>query len=216
MTRLLLLMGLVLLIAGLPANASIIVSVTGSNDCCEDVVSYASWTQTVTYSNITIAASLYSDGGTATGNAYLTTQVGTGATAATQLATAAISIANTSPQLLNLFSGLTLGPGTYYLVINPTTESLEWAGDFTSPTVVVGTGITLNSGWSYFNTVATYPPATPFTTGIDGSNKGNALLYTVSGTLGGSVPALSTGAVVGATLLLGVSGLWLLRRQREA
>jgi hypothetical protein len=209
----------ILLAVSLTASADTIVSRTGSsNACCFNFLSYASWTQTTTYSGVSIAAVLSSSGGTATGTAYLTTQVGTGTTVAQQVATAPISISNTAPSLITVLSGLKLVPNTYFLVINPSTSALVWNGS--SPaTVTAAAGVTVNNDFANFGAVAAYPPASTF-----GANKGSTLLYTVTGTLGlgsSSTPATGAPALSGWAMLLTAgllcgSGLWLVRKYGQA
>ncbi len=78
----------------------------------------AAWTQTATYSGLNIAAMLNGGDATTTGTFYLMDQVGRGTTTAHELARASFSITGSSfrPELVTIFDGLTLGPGTYYLV----------------------------------------------------------------------------------------------------
>jgi hypothetical protein len=77
-----------------------------------------SWTQTQSYSNVTISGALSTVGlqGNGTVTAYLTNQVGAGTTLANLIASATISGVNFEPAPTTLFSGLSLGPGTYYLI----------------------------------------------------------------------------------------------------
>jgi hypothetical protein len=78
-----------------------------------------SWTQTGSYTDVTISAFLSSatDGALGTGTIYLTDQIGPGTTVANQIAETTVS-GLAFPQLTatSLFSGLDLGPGTYYLI----------------------------------------------------------------------------------------------------
>ena len=82
----------------------------------------AGWTQTSSYQNVSIAAELNGGGGgTITGIAYLMTELGPSTTTANVLATADFTatspISGYPPDLVTLFNGLTIGSGTYYLVI---------------------------------------------------------------------------------------------------
>jgi hypothetical protein len=82
------------------------------------------WTQTGTYTDVSISAYLGSSGfdGDGSGTVYLTNAIGPGATTANEIAQISLSgLASTSAPATNLFSGLTLGPGTYYL--NSSSES---------------------------------------------------------------------------------------------
>jgi hypothetical protein len=201
-----------ILIAAFQTHADIIIARTGapiSNPFTG--VEYVSWTQTGTFSNVTIQANLSSTSGTASGNVYLTTQVGVGTTVAQQIATAAVSTSNTASSGLatTLLSGLTLGPGTYYLVVSGLHLGLAFSG---APVTVVGTGVTGNPD-AVGGVVAAYPPATsPFFT------KGQLILFSATGALGAGMvtaaPALSMFALILTALMLLVSGLALLKFYR--
>jgi hypothetical protein len=88
------------------------------------------WTQTGTYTDVSISAYLGSSGfdGDGSGTVYLTNAIGPGATMANEIAQISLSgLASAPAPATNLFSGLTLGPGTYYL--NSSSESspgLAW------------------------------------------------------------------------------------------
>jgi len=125
------------------------------------------WTQTGTYSDVTIGANLATNNGlsTSTGTAYLMTQLGPGTTAADEVtAPFAISVSgnpglNTMTQL---FSHLTLGPGTYFLLIDPTSinmiDSLDWDGT-NPPLQTLDTGVTQGSNLELSGSVAAFSPA---------------------------------------------------------
>ncbi len=98
----------------------------GSGDSVLD-----SWTQSFTLTNATITAFLEGNmnGGAMPSNtldAYLMTQVGSGTTVADQVAAAVLSIPDTE-QTDTLFTGLNLGPGTYYLVLSDSSVTDGWA-----------------------------------------------------------------------------------------
>ena len=134
------------------------------------------WTQTASFSNIVIDASLVSiDDSFRSGTAYLMNAIGPGTTTASEvLAPANFTAPVGSPfgpvPLTTLFSGLTLGPGTYYLVLaapfrNETFGSpLRWQvpnGSVvtTAPSVTAGNSLlseTLDSR------VDPFPPASSF------------------------------------------------------
>jgi hypothetical protein len=186
-----------------------------------------SWTQSNTFSSVTISATLINNspssaGAAATGTAFLMTQIGAGTTIAQQIATAPVSTTATasSPTPTTMFSGLTLGPGTYFLVISATiptgTDSLAWSSQNT-PTITVASGVT--AGPSFLpGTVAAFPPASTF------FNKGRFLFYSALGILGVGgtgttavgAPALSPLGMLLLAGLLGFSGLWLVRRHAQA
>lgn len=200
-------------LAVLPAVAAttiIIRSGTNNGDYVEGS-NYASWTQTGTFSGVTIQANLFSSGGTATGNAYLTTQVGAGTTSTSQIgATVPISITNTTAAPFTLFSGLTLGPGTYYVTLQGL-DSLAWEAFVPDTTTIVGPGVTANSDGAAFP-IAAYPPASTF------FSKGQEYIFSAIASASGGgptgVPVLSGWFMLGAALLLLTSGLWLMKRYR--
>src|SRR4051794_2289751 len=70
-----------------------------------------------------------------------------------------------APNTTSLFSGLTLGPGTYYLLTlsDPNTGGLAWQ-TYISPTLTSAPDVTLTA-FVEVNTgsVAAYAPATSFT-----------------------------------------------------
>jgi len=96
-----------------------------------------SWTQTGSYSNVSVSAYLFGElpvtgGQSEQYTAYLTNNIGAAATAANNVAPPVTNFSQPfsapapgTPTLL--FSGLTLGPGTYYLVIQSLNTS---AGGF--------------------------------------------------------------------------------------
>jgi hypothetical protein len=204
--------------AALPAGATTIVIRSGTySGSYDDTVSYTSWTQTGTFSGVTIQAELFgTSSGTATGNAYLMTQVGSGTTSSQQIgATSSISVSNTSPSLVTMFSNLTLGPGAYYVVVANTSEGqsqLAWAGYCCTLTTEVGPGVTVpDRSDGYATTIAAYPPASS-----NFSTKTNAYFFSATGILGAvsPVPTLSTWAMLATALLLLSSGLMLMKFYR--
>jgi hypothetical protein len=109
-----------------------------------------SWTQSVTLTNVQILADLAADGGLSTGTVYLTNALGNGTTSATNqvaINASAPFTAGDTAAFQTLFTGLTLGPGTYYLVVTGTGPG-QSDGNFweaASPvTQVTATGITYN------------------------------------------------------------------------
>jgi hypothetical protein len=83
----------------------------------------ASWTQSAGFSNVTIDATLVSvDATFRSGTAYLMTAIGSGTTSASEVVmpvgfTAPLGTGGVPITPTVLFSGLTLAPGTYYLVL---------------------------------------------------------------------------------------------------
>jgi hypothetical protein len=132
--------------AAAPILGDVIVSESGASGS-NDAFLAVSWTQTGTFNNVTIEAPLESDTpNTATGTAYLSNKLGTGAGSGNVLDTFNISTNNNDPSvLITLFTGLTLGPGTYYLSINECC-SLFWIQGGT-PVRTLGSGVTLGSNF---------------------------------------------------------------------
>jgi hypothetical protein len=124
-----------------------------------------SWSSTQTYSNVGIAfESIF---GPFTGTAYLMTQIGPGTTTAQQVASSSYSVLDSSLSLTNLFTGLTLGPGTYFLVVTSGPTG-GWDTPYTAGPAVVTTGAGVTRGAQYIandgNGVPNlaYPPASTF------------------------------------------------------
>jgi hypothetical protein len=127
-----------------------------------------SWTQTGSYTDVTISAfisALESGGGT--GTIYLMDQIGPGTTVANQIAETTVSgLAFLPTTTTNLFSGLSLGPGTYYLITasNLGGVGVGWnvyAGNAAIP------GISGTNNFDEFGPLTTlppYPPAASFST----------------------------------------------------
>jgi hypothetical protein len=215
-----------ILAAALTAQITIVSQTAGSGVTFVSTVAPAtSWTQSNTFSSVTIAATLFnnspsSEGAAATGTAFLMTQIGAGTTTAQQIATAPVSTTATfaTATPITIFSGLTLGPGTYFLVISATVpsgaNSLAWSSQ-TTPATVVASGVT--AGASFLpGTVAAFPPASTF------FNKGRFLFYSALGILSGGTsttavgaPALSGWGMLLLAGMLGLSGLWLVRKHAQ-
>ena len=136
----------------------------------------ASWTQATSFSNITINASLVSiDDSFRSGTAYLMKAIGSGTTPLSELVAPAVFTVPVGSQfgpvpLTVLFSGLSLGPGTYYLVLsapfrNETDGShLRWQ-IATDPVITTTTSVTIGSTFladSFVSTVDPFHPASNF------------------------------------------------------
>ncbi len=142
------------------------------------------WSETSTYTNVAISADLLAGPGY---TAWLMNQIGPGTTAANQVAVNNNFTANGSP----VFSGLTLGPGNYYLVIqSPVTGSSGW-------TVVCAFSATCTHslapdatflGVANATSPAAYIPASSFTFRGDAQE----FVMTVTGTAGVPTPEPST------------------------
>jgi hypothetical protein len=80
---------------------------------------WVSFRQSISYGNVTVTTDLSAGSHGATGTAYLTNAIDAGANASNLLATASYSLQAVDPGLHNttLFSGPTLGAGTYYVAL---------------------------------------------------------------------------------------------------
>ncbi|MGD0871638.1 MAG: PEP-CTERM sorting domain-containing protein [Bryobacteraceae bacterium] len=200
------------LLAG-PAFGGIIVQDLGSAGSAGtvDVWRAATWTQTGTYSSVTIGADLATNGiSQGNGTAYLMTQLGPGTTIADEVASFSIVNLPTSCCALNtmtpLFSGLTLGPGTYFLLIDPQT-TLYWTVA-SSPSQTLGSGVTQGSDVALSGSRDPgFPPDSPYA-----ATAYNAI-FSVSGTpvTGGSTPEPSTIVM----FLSGLAGIGIALRKRR-
>jgi len=171
-----------------------------------------SWTSSGGFTGVTISVNIGStDANNASGTAWLMTQIGPGTTTSQQVATTnfvAPTVVNffTSPPLTTLFTGLSLPPGTYYLVLTSPSGSVAWQlGGSATP----GIGVTFQGTQSAFGGVnSSFPPASSFSA--------NARTFGLQVT---GAPAISsvTPAPSSLSLLLtglAVTGLLLMRRRR--
>jgi hypothetical protein len=151
--------------AAQPMFGDVIVSDTlGVSTGSENAFLAVSWTQTGTFDNVSIKAGLESNSPLqSTGTAYLSDKLGPGATNGDVLDTFAVSTNNNTPStMIALFSGLTLGPGTYYLSINPG-SGLFWVESGT-PVQTLGSGVTQGSDKMSSGAIGTPPISTSFVT----------------------------------------------------
>ena len=172
--RIILLTGM-LALSAFPANAVTVVSVAPGipgGPAINSAQSLAvTWTSTVAFSNVTISAYVSSQSAAHTAaTAYLTTRAGAGATTASLVAFANVTLptGNYAPEV-QLFSGLSLPPGTYYLILATadTSGDESWSnGDLPTP-AVTAPGVTFN-GTDIGNPVnSAYPPASSFGAGYE-------------------------------------------------
>lgn len=165
----------------------------------------ASWTQTRPYFDVSITARLFS-AEPDSGVAYLTTRIGPGATLADQIASASFLFPpeHHYPADVLVFSGLTLAPGTYYLIIaGGSTYHAGWYST-DQPTVTTDVGVTQHGAAVVYDfNLATYLPASVHTPEPSYHN-----IYSVTGT---AVPEPS-----GIAFIVGAGfGYALFRRTRS-
>lgn len=200
----------VLLMATVAAHAATIYDVSGPSPFgfANQTVLVESWRQNALYNNVTITAPLEdnSSGGPIAGvegTVYLTNRIGPGTTVANLVAAPVpVSGLTNTFTVRTLFTGLTLGPGQYYLTFsstnsNPLSMSMEGSS---TPTLTVGPGVS-DAGADGQITPDPFPPATAVTLSPPGN-----LFVTVTGTLVQlfNIPTLSPAilALLGLALVL--------------
>ena len=157
-----------------------------------------SWTSTTAFTSLSITARLTGFVQTgATGTAYLTTKIGSGTTAANQIASGTFTFPSSGSDTV-LFSNLTLGPGTFFLTLAAPQANNSWLGGDAVNRVppITGPGVAFAGQYSS-DTRASYAPASIFSA-ISGNSP---LLFTVTGTAVPE-PQLSALLFVGAGVLL--------------
>lgn len=160
------------------ARASTVISITGSEISGGNIGLVSgeqyvatSWSQTSTYDNVSMSVLFNQLGNAMMGTAYLTTQIGSGTTVSQQVASNNFTVPNNPSVWQTVLTVPTLGPGTYYLVIEPTgvpfgpgsTGTGNW-WEAASSTTVSDPGVTYNG--FYFTLaggIAGYAPGSNFT-----------------------------------------------------
>ena len=167
---------------------TVIISVTAppalSTLIDSDSILSTSWSQSTSYTDVTISALVDSAivGQTPTADAYLTTSIGPGTTSADEIARGQFTVpldlpvcspSNSCGAMVALFSDLSLGPGSYFLTLAPDARSNGIVGWFPAidPTVVAAAGVA-QGPCVLASTEALYPPASAFgpALGFCGSN----------------------------------------------
>ena len=151
-----------------PAGASVIAAQTGpAGPALSDPANFVSWTQTSAFSNVTITAEF----GNAMpntlpgqGTVYLTTRIGPATTVADEIARISLSGIPEAGALETLFTGLTLGPKTYYLIGASDSGGAGLGWVIGNLTTTAGPGVTINPSGSVLELSdrATYSPASNF------------------------------------------------------
>ncbi len=211
-----------LILAG-RASAADIVSVSGNVFSNIPVggngfVIATSWSSTSAFTGVTISALLNAEifsgnpTGDATGEAYLMKAIGPGVTTAGQVAAASFTVPGTdlTPTDFTLFTGLTLAPGTYYLVLDGFSGSPRFYWDTAlSPTVATDAGTTYLADYDVRDNEQdlTYGPASAFVEWAPDGTRTDRFEYTVTGDAS-QVPEPATFCVLGVGLgILGLLGM---------
>jgi hypothetical protein len=106
-----------------------------------------SWTQANSYTNVSIYAPLPTSGANDSNPvyAYLTSRSGSGTTQADEIARSLVYFSTAPDPTVQLFSGLTLGPGTYYLTLwSPTMAGGGWSA-YTDPVTSLDQGVSIGA-----------------------------------------------------------------------
>ena len=162
------------------------------------------WSQSDTYNNVAISFDVWdllSAGVSVEG--YLTNQIGPGTTVLNELTpSVTVQIAPGYPASPTVFfSGLTLGPGNYWVSLRGNSVDWTFLGWGTPPTVVLASGVSL-LGEGNANPSLFYAPADSIPIQGGGSN---GITFQVTGDLaqGAAVPEPSTMALcLGGLLVL--------------
>jgi hypothetical protein len=172
----------------------------------------ASWTQSVTASDVTIEAwvarPISEIGPAELGEAYLMSAIGLGTTAASQVV-APVSFTTPlvgNPDDLNavtpvtLFTGLTLSPGTYYLVLGGPVSAVwadpfDWLGQESS-TVTTAAGFSLGPLFQALSGLDAFEPNNEFV-----ASRATQPFFRVSGVEAATVPEPATLLLVGSGIV---------------
>ena len=207
-----------LLTANVALEAGNVFSVTGPTPFAitGETGDVFSWTQASGYTNVTITMpfeDVTSGGpiGGVEGTVYLMKQVGPGTTTANQVAPpVSISGLTASFTTRTLFTGLTLGPGTYYIVLARTNTSSISPEGTSTPTIAADAGVA-DGGEGITFAVAPYPPASTFIPSPLQKPTNNFITVTGDLLVGPGTPAPSSLIL----LLIGLAGAGLYAARRK-
>lgn len=179
---------LALALAAGAMQAATLVNVRGSGAFgFTGTVTAAGFSLSTTCTGVTVAAAMadLTNGGPIVGTegtVYLVNQIGASATAANNVAPpVTITGLAATFAVQTLFTGLTLGPGSYYLVWVPTTSGIYPSmtpGGVHAPGDTFSAGVTDLGSTQFSGTVAGFPPAS----NITGFSTPDNFLITVTGT----------------------------------
>jgi hypothetical protein len=198
------------------AEADVIYSRTGPGDAgFADLFTAASWQQTSTWTDVSVSLEVYNYGAvgfSTSAMVYLLDSLGPGTTqAANELAAAVITSNTQGAQTVTPFTGLTLGPGTYYLgylraggAMWDFDTLLAWFAN-TSGTATTTAALDVTPAGAYSSgVIAAYQPATDVV-----PSSATYQLFTIEGTPS-AVPEPATLAL----MIGGAAGLALRARGR--
>src|SRR5271157_346356 len=212
-------------VAGTEPAAANLINITGLTPFgFTGTVTAAAFSLSTTYTGVSISAGMadLTSGGPLSGTegaVYLVNHVGAGTTSANNVASP-VTVAGLTATFTSrtLFAGLTLTPGTYYIVWVPTStvggSSMPPEGA-SNPTATFGAGVTDLGSTQIGGVPAVFGPASNLT----GFSTPDNFFITMSGILGSSsVPTLSIWGAAALAMLLAGLGLISLRlmRRREA